>query len=276
MKTKMQFACQEDWNKMKVGLISRHCDSCNKPVFDFTKMKREEVLLYLLENRGKKVCARLLPSQIDYHHEDLLITIEKLLVTHRNSNFAFFLLTIGSLTLLGCSSKPSEQNKKIEDSSITNIIEVDSLLPPPDKMPPELEEKLIHKTCQASTITEITEIATLGMPVIVSDDTINSEPYDLVSKMPEFVGGLDSLVAFVRKNIKYPSHEVEGTTFVSIVIDSTGKVINPTILKSLGKDFDAEALRIISLMPDWIPGENLGKKISVRYVIPITFKYFND
>jgi TonB family protein len=281
MKTKLQFACQEDWNKMKVGLVSRHCEHCKKDVFDFTKLSRQEVLLYLLENRDKQVCARILPSQIDYHHEDLLITIEHLFAKHKNSNLAFYLLTIGSLTLLGCSNQT-----KIENSPIASSIEIDSSTVSPlvhsAKTKPPLNDSSIKDVPLIEYVAspEI-EMPLLGVTIAVPENYIDdplglSEPQCIAQIMPEFVGGFDSLVSFMRRTIKYPDLEkknsIEGTTYVSIVIDSTGKVNRPIILKSVSENFDSEALRVISLMPDWIPGENNGRKVQVRYVLPIKFK----
>ncbi len=104
------------------------------------------------------------------------------------------------------------------------------------------------------------------------DNTI----YTKVDKMPEFPGGQVALVKYLSKNIKYPSkykkEKVNGRVFVSFVINKEGKVTQPKILRSLNEECDAEALRVISKMPDWIPGEKEGRKVAVQFGLPVNFE----
>jgi TonB family protein len=59
---------------------------------------------------------------------------------------------------------------------------------------------------------------------------------------------------------------------VSFVIDKTGKVIHGRIERGVSAELDAEALRIISIMPNWEPGMQNFKAVKVRYILPITFR----
>lgn len=97
-----------------------------------------------------------------------------------------------------------------------------------------------------------------------------------VDKMPEFPGGQVALVKYISKNIKYPQKykkdKINGRVFVSFVIDKDGKVISPKIVKSLNSECDAEALRVITKMPDWIPGEKNGQKVAVKFALPVNFE----
>lgn len=97
-----------------------------------------------------------------------------------------------------------------------------------------------------------------------------------VDKMPEYPGGQVALVKYLSKNIKYPSkfkkNKINGRVFVSFVIDKDGKVVTPKIVKSLNEECDAEALRVISKMPDWIPGEKNGIKVAVQFGLPVNFE----
>jgi TonB family protein len=106
----------------------------------------------------------------------------------------------------------------------------------------------------------------------VDDNTV----YTRVDKMPEFPGGQVALVKFLSKNIKYPEkfkkEKINGRVFVSFVIDKTGKVIKAKIEKSLNELCDAEALRVINKMPDWIPGEKNGEKVAVQFGLPVNFE----
>jgi len=106
----------------------------------------------------------------------------------------------------------------------------------------------------------------------------NAEPvkaYDKVEQMPEFPGGNKELMKFINKNLEYPvfasAVNAQGMVVVGFVINREGKVTNPIILKSVHPDCDAEALRIIKLMPDWNPGIQDGKPVNVYFKLPFNF-----
>ena len=100
--------------------------------------------------------------------------------------------------------------------------------------------------------------------------------YTRVDKMPEYPGGQVALVKYLSKNIKYPAiykkNKVNGRVLVSFVIDKNGKVTSAQIVKGLNEECDAEALRVISKMPDWIPGEKNGVKVAVQFGLPVNFE----
>jgi periplasmic protein TonB len=64
---------------------------------------------------------------------------------------------------------------------------------------------------------------------------------------------------------------MEGTVYVSFVVDSLGKVRNPKLLRGVGDELDKEALRVVNLMPIWTPGKINGNPVNVQYNIPIRF-----
>ena len=65
----------------------------------------------------------------------------------------------------------------------------------------------------------------------------------------------------------------EGRVLCSFIIDKEGKVTEPHVVKSSGTQcLDDEAVRIVSLMPDWKPGKDKGEPVNVLYTIPILFK----
>lgn len=78
------------------------------------------------------------------------------------------------------------------------------------------------------------------------------------------------------KNLIYPisatEKGIQGNVVVQFVVEKNGMVTNPTILKGVSPELDAEALRVISSMPRWIPGRQGGRPVRVKYVIPITFR----
>jgi len=93
---------------------------------------------------------------------------------------------------------------------------------------------------------------------------------------PEFPGGQAALTDFIQQNVRYPKEaEKEGITgkvYVKFTIDEKGVVRDALVLKKVGYGFDEEALRVVGLMPKWLPAINNNKYCTSSRVIPITFK----
>ncbi len=93
---------------------------------------------------------------------------------------------------------------------------------------------------------------------------------------PSFVGGRQALQLYLQANIKYPriiaEKGITGTVLVKFTVDSSGTVINPTLVKKVHYDLDTEALRVISTLPDWNPATKDGKPVNMDMAIPIEFK----
>ena len=100
--------------------------------------------------------------------------------------------------------------------------------------------------------------------------------YSFVEKMPQFPGGEKEVIKFLSKTMVYPEeakkNDEHGKVIVQFVISKTGKVENAKVLKSISKNLDNEALRVIGLLPDWTPGEQNGEKVAVYRIIPILFQ----
>lgn len=96
-------------------------------------------------------------------------------------------------------------------------------------------------------------------------------------KMPQFIGGEARLQTFIMTFLRYPEDAVkdsiQGTVLIEFMISKTGKVTNVKVLNSLSPSCDAEAVRMVSLMPDWIPAEYKGENIPVIFKIPILFRF---
>ncbi|MDP4189158.1 MAG: energy transducer TonB, partial [Bacteroidota bacterium] len=113
-------------------------------------------------------------------------------------------------------------------------------------------------------------------PVAARQDTAAQEqPYTMVEKMPEFPGGINALMKFLADNIKYPAQDIkegkEGTVVIRFVVDKTGNVKNPEVLRSVNPEIDQEALRVVNLMPNWKPGLQKGIAVPVYFVLPVRF-----
>jgi protein TonB len=116
--------------------------------------------------------------------------------------------------------------------------------------------------------------------VVSAQEKIPNKPnaegvYYEVEVMPEFPGGSSALMEFLVKNVQYPKQAVKdsitGKVFVQFIINETGKVTNPKVLKSVNPLLDAEAIRVVGTLPDWTPGKNKGVTVKVAFTLPIAF-----
>jgi TonB family protein len=100
--------------------------------------------------------------------------------------------------------------------------------------------------------------------------------FTVVEKQPEFPGGIKAMYQFLARNIRYPAAaskaNVGGRVFLSFVITETGDVEDVQVLKGIGFGCDAEAIRVLSKFPKWIPGEQGGVPVNVKYNLPINFQ----
>lgn len=100
-------------------------------------------------------------------------------------------------------------------------------------------------------------------------------------KMPEFPGGLQAMSNFMSRNVRFPKEarksNVRGRVYVSFVIGSDGTVRDVTTSgEKLGYVCEEEAIRIVSMMPKWSPGIQLGKPVPVRFQLPFTFGIYTQ
>ena len=104
--------------------------------------------------------------------------------------------------------------------------------------------------------------------------------FTVVEEQPEFNGGYDAMMAFIRENLRYPADArqqgVEGTVYVSFIVETDGRVTSPKIIRGISPACDDEVVRIMELMPKWKPGKQSGQDVRVRFVLPIKFSLNNQ
>lgn len=105
---------------------------------------------------------------------------------------------------------------------------------------------------------------------------IDTTIYTTVEKMPTFPGGEFKMYEFLAMNIRYPQRAREdgysGTVYVRFIVEPDGTITNIEVAKGVGGGCSEEAVRVVKLMPKWIPGEAFGKKVRVTYTLPINFR----
>ena len=108
---------------------------------------------------------------------------------------------------------------------------------------------------------------------IASDD---EQCYEEPDVLPEFPGGLDGLMNYLKDHIRYPKtavkNKVQGRVIVRFVVQKTGKVGQVEVLESVDKDLAEEAVRVVISLPDFTPGLVNDEPVNVWYTLPVNFK----
>lgn len=121
-----------------------------------------------------------------------------------------------------------------------------------------------------------------GLPAnLLTAESMGSKDGDegrfvVVESQPEYPGGMGELMRFLSKNVRYPAAaqqaRVQGKVIVEFLVGTDGSISDIKVKHSVCPELDAEAMRVIGLMPKWRPGEQRGKAVSVRYEMPIEFR----
>lgn len=120
------------------------------------------------------------------------------------------------------------------------------------------------------------EVAAVG-EVKHTQPSDTTQVYQVVEQMPEFPGGSNGLMTYLRNSIIYPQEardaNIQGKCFVTFVVDSNGKIKDARVQKSSGNEaLDKESVSVVESMPRWTPGKQNGKNVAVQYTLPIMFR----
>ena len=114
------------------------------------------------------------------------------------------------------------------------------------------------------------------LPSSQPQNTLDGEPvFFIVETMPEFPGGETALRQFITNSVHYPEiakeNGIQGKVFVNFIVSKDGSVVGAKIARGVDPSLDKEALRVVSDLPKWKPGEQRGQKVNVSYTVPINF-----
>ncbi len=105
---------------------------------------------------------------------------------------------------------------------------------------------------------------------------VEEEVFTVVEVNPEFNGGMNEMMKFLKEHTKYPEDAkeigIEGKVLIEFIVHKDGHLSDFKIIKKVYPSIDRESLRVVQKMPNWIPGKNNGNNVSVRTVIPLVFK----
>ncbi|MCF6184082.1 MAG: energy transducer TonB [Bacteroidales bacterium] len=174
-------------------------------------------------------------------------------------------------------------NQNIEEEDMVEITRQDQKKPPP---PPQQQQQ--QQTIEVINIIDNNEDVNDDVELnlefdenedIDLEDTNNGEEDQIflyVKNMPEFPGGVVALKRYIATHVVYPAiareNGIEGTVFLRFEVTKTGKIGKVELQKGVDPLLDNEAIKVIKSLPRFKPGEQNGKKVSVWFSIPVTFK----
>lgn len=108
-------------------------------------------------------------------------------------------------------------------------------------------------------------------PRVLQQDKV----YKVVDHMPEFPGGIEGILGYIARNVKYPEEVrkegVKGTVICEFVVNTDGSLSDIKVLRGVDPRLDTEAVRVIESMPTWTPGRNGDQAVPTLYTLPIRF-----
>ncbi len=125
----------------------------------------------------------------------------------------------------------------------------------------------------------VTETWTILEQPVYDKEALNLQDsiYRVTEVMPQYPGGPNEMMRYIQENIKYPQsaidNKIEGRVFVTFVVEKDGSITNAAVLRGIDKECDAEALRVVSSMPKWNPGQHKGEVVRTQFTIPIYYKF---
>lgn len=178
------------------------------------------------------------------------------------------LLTVALFGLIGCASKSEKENAA-------------AVLSVPSDEARKTEERREASEKKRAALAEKRKLALeerLKAATTYKDKDGNLV-YNKAEQDPIFNGGDNAMHAYFKKNVKFPEaaakEGLDGTVYVDFVVEPSGRVSDVAATNLDGEIIDQrfvdEAVRVVSAMPNWIPGRQHGKAVAVSFSVPVTF-----
>jgi TonB family protein len=176
-----------------------------------------------------------------------------------------------------------------EDGSISNIevikgphtllnqAAVDAAKAIPKKFAPGMQDGKVVKVWYSLPVSFKIKVIepkpALNESAFGEKDSLEKNKFIEVS--PQFPGGDGALIKCLQKNIHYPERErnngISGKVTSSFVVDTDGTLTDIHVIKGVSPGLDSEAVRVLSLLPKFIPGTQQGKPVKVKFTLPVSF-----
>ena len=189
----------------------------------------------------------------------------------------------------------SQTQKMNQDLVVQDVVAEEEILitkrdaappPPPPPPAPEAPEVLEMVTEKVATTIDINmednqktaqqEVYTPPAPPQKHIEEVAEEVFVVVEQQPEFPGGQAALMKYLNSSIKYPQvaqdNGIQGRVITQFVVEKDGSITDVQVVKGADPSLDKEAIRVVKAMPSWKPGQQQGKKVRVRYTLPVVFR----
>lgn len=146
---------------------------------------------------------------------------------------------------------------------------------------------------KAVKIVGLATVMTLASSVAASNETENTNRGDsmtisasdtddddlmgiIVERRPEFPGGQKALMEFLKSNLIYPKvardSSIQGRVIVKFTVEKDGTITDVEVVRGVHPALDEEAVRVVSMMPKWKPGTQMGDIVRTKFTLPVLFK----
>lgn len=164
-------------------------------------------------------------------------------------------------------------------------IQKPNLPPPAVAAPPRVIPPIIKPVDNDVTVDPVdvvvpTDDNATYEPVVTEPEVVDEDIIHVRAEVqPAFPGGQAAMLKFLRDNIKYPSvcaeTGIQGRVIVSFVVNKDGSIEQVEVLSGVHERLDAEAVRVVELMPTWTPGQMQGHAVRTKFNLPVTFRLAN-
>jgi len=148
------------------------------------------------------------------------------------------------------------------------------------------ELKIVDNNTEVNTETDFnselgenTEVQLVTVTEYIEDRKDEIDFVLIAEHMAEFPGGTKEMYRFIGEHINYPQIAlktgIQGTVYISFIVETDGSLSHLDVARSIGGGCDEEALRIVNMMPKWVPAQQGNKNVRLKLTLPITFKIVN-
>ena len=153
-----------------------------------------------------------------------------------------------------------EISEKMEEISVVKVNDLAEIV----------QEKVLQDTVKVSKDEKKDALVVTGVKSKEEEEIVI---FEVVEQMPEYPGGMSALQKYLSEKIAGSpmKGKAGGRVMVGFTVAETGKIKDVRVLQSDEASLNQEAERIVSEMPDWIPGKQRGRPVPVKYTVPIRF-----
>jgi Ca-activated chloride channel family protein len=159
------------------------------------------------------------------------------------------------------------------DSEIRNINGTHTTVRQPLPLPEGVSNYAVGGTIQGVSVLRESKNKSVSLESDVTDG--EAEVFAIVESMPEFPGGEQALLQYLKSNLKYPAeainNNISGKVIVQFTVNTDGSLSDIKVIRSLGFGCDEEVIRLIEAMPSWMPGKQRGKAVKTTMILPVNF-----